>query len=590
MFVRPRSIILRPEIANFVRMKHNLSIYIILTLAVIVAGCSMNKTEAVLDDVESYIQERPDSALSVIRAIDTTTLCTPRLRAHYALLHAMALDKNWIDTTDVNVVMPAVEYYSRHKPGLYMAKALYYLGRIHFNGADYSEAIVSFIRAWAIAEQSDDIRLQSLICQAISDTYNCTYLFEEALPYSQEAYRLELLAKDSMLANATLYRIAQLKFNLSEYEEADSLYRHLISATPLHEQTRASILANYAHLLALYHKDFGKALCYYEESLSYGYGLPSYNHWGAYAYSLYHEGYSKRGKEVFTMMEKAGQGNEFAYEIWKSRAERFSGDATTAYDLLDDSFDKQTEGVMKTLRQSAIKAQRDYLSLQNDYLHGENRQRRIVNCLSITLLVSLLIIALLAIHYYRERLNRQNLNLIDTVQEVIALQGISDGMKERIQQMDEELSCLRESLDTRQKQLRGDHLRLTQDGFKELSDLCRAFYKNEGRPSQSNAVCTEVRRYMESLGIGNGRYSDLEKRVDGMFSQVMTHLRDEHPNHREKFYQIACYLFAGFKVRTIATLFHLDEKDIHQTKWRLKKDVETKETPHQHDFLTLLDG
>lgn len=80
----------------------------------LLASCASRQTAATLNDVETYIQSRPDSALATIRAIDTTTLTTRSLRAHYALLHAMALDKNWIDTTDVGVVMPAVEYYAKH--------------------------------------------------------------------------------------------------------------------------------------------------------------------------------------------------------------------------------------------------------------------------------------------------------------------------------------------------------------------------------------------------------------------------------------------------------------------------------------------
>ena len=80
----------------------------------LLASCASRRTAATLDDVETYIQFSPDSALAIIRTIDTTTLTTRSLRAHYALLHAMALDKNWIDTTDVGVVMPAVDYYAKH--------------------------------------------------------------------------------------------------------------------------------------------------------------------------------------------------------------------------------------------------------------------------------------------------------------------------------------------------------------------------------------------------------------------------------------------------------------------------------------------
>ena len=118
-------------------MRH-LSIPIIaLSLATFfLASCASRQTAATLNDIETYIQARPDSALATIRAIDTTMLTTRSLSAHYALLHAMALDKNWIDTTDVNVVMPAVEYYAKHGTADQKMKAYYYLGRIYENKGD----------------------------------------------------------------------------------------------------------------------------------------------------------------------------------------------------------------------------------------------------------------------------------------------------------------------------------------------------------------------------------------------------------------------------------------------------------------------
>ena len=62
--------------------------------AFLFASCACHKTAATLNDVGTYIKERPDSALATIRAIDTTTLTTPKLRAHYALLHAITLCLN----------------------------------------------------------------------------------------------------------------------------------------------------------------------------------------------------------------------------------------------------------------------------------------------------------------------------------------------------------------------------------------------------------------------------------------------------------------------------------------------------------------
>lgn len=49
---------------------------IVLLLAVILplSACGGRTTGMLLADVESYLQERPDSALSVLKAVDTTSL------------------------------------------------------------------------------------------------------------------------------------------------------------------------------------------------------------------------------------------------------------------------------------------------------------------------------------------------------------------------------------------------------------------------------------------------------------------------------------------------------------------------------------
>lgn len=57
-------------------------------IAIIFPSCANRQTADTLNDVETYIQDHPDSALATIRAIDTATLTARSIRAHYALLHA----------------------------------------------------------------------------------------------------------------------------------------------------------------------------------------------------------------------------------------------------------------------------------------------------------------------------------------------------------------------------------------------------------------------------------------------------------------------------------------------------------------------
>lgn len=103
--------------------------------------------------------EKVDSCLSVLRGMDTTSLSRPADKAGYALLHAMALDKNYIDTTDLSVIEPAVQYYTAwYRPG----KAdkfytWYYKGRIEENARKYDAALHSFLEAERVMGGTDDL-------------------------------------------------------------------------------------------------------------------------------------------------------------------------------------------------------------------------------------------------------------------------------------------------------------------------------------------------------------------------------------------------------------------------------------------------
>ena len=59
--------------------------------------------------VESFIEERPDSALTVLQGMNKEALSGKEEEAKHALLLSMALDKNVIDRTDFEVLQPAID-------------------------------------------------------------------------------------------------------------------------------------------------------------------------------------------------------------------------------------------------------------------------------------------------------------------------------------------------------------------------------------------------------------------------------------------------------------------------------------------------
>ena len=132
--------------------------YIYIFLFLIICGCSSDISHR-LYDVESFISERPDSALKIVESMDRSLLKTKKDRAHHALLYAMALDKNYIDVTDDSIARVAVDYYSKKGPEKYEARALYYLGLSYYYKGEYDKAILEFTKAEKVAERSDSLYL-----------------------------------------------------------------------------------------------------------------------------------------------------------------------------------------------------------------------------------------------------------------------------------------------------------------------------------------------------------------------------------------------------------------------------------------------
>ena len=187
---------------------------------VLSAGCSSWRISETLKDIESYIMERPDSALAVLDSMDRTHLTTDRNKAHHALLYAMALDKNFIDVDDDSLASVAVRYFSRKGPEKYHARSLYYLGLAYYYQGEYNKAIVEFTKAEAAAQRSDSLYL-GMTKSFQADTYARTYNDIEEQKCIYEAYNIFSKISERYYADVCRLRLVQSWLNFNQYEKAD---------------------------------------------------------------------------------------------------------------------------------------------------------------------------------------------------------------------------------------------------------------------------------------------------------------------------------------------------------------------------------
>ncbi len=120
------------------------------------AACSRPTAVAKLDAADSLMERRPDSALALLRRVDTLHLTSAHDRARYAMLLSMALDKNYIDLKDFRVLQPALNYYEDHGTPTEQLRTFYYQGCIYENVGDMSKALQTFLKALERGKESDD--------------------------------------------------------------------------------------------------------------------------------------------------------------------------------------------------------------------------------------------------------------------------------------------------------------------------------------------------------------------------------------------------------------------------------------------------
>lgn len=161
------------------------------------------ETERTLEDVASFIEERPDSALTILDTMDSFSLTTSALKARHSLLLAMARDKNYIDDTTDSIIAPAVSWYRRHGSADEKLLMNYYRGRIAMNAGDYETAMRWFADGSRFSEKAMNKVWSGRLCNAKFQVYQ--HLFDSSA------------AIDAALRSADYYAAAG---ELSRYYDA----------------------------------------------------------------------------------------------------------------------------------------------------------------------------------------------------------------------------------------------------------------------------------------------------------------------------------------------------------------------------------
>ena len=553
-------------------MKQRTLVFAVIALFPLLS-CGNRKVSAQLDDIESYIQERPDSALAAIEAIDTNSLNTRALAAKYSLLHAMALDKNYIDTTDLSIIESAVSYYMMHGSADRKMKSLYYRGRIHYNAKDYINAVLDYTKATEYLDDSDDY-YKALLYSAFSSAENRTYDYEEAIRYSEMARKIFTQMGLDNYANNITSNIARNYANLGQYGKADSLFSALLSSPDARSDIYAfaETESSYAYMLtSATNPDYEKARKCFEDALGLVGRLNTASQWGAYAKTLAATGDTK---SAYGILEQLKDGYEYEYTYWLSQVQSVSGNMSEAFKNLEEALSYSNKLIFNAFARSSSKVRSSYYEDQSSLLKIKTERLRLW-ILVMALSSIIIILSLFLIIRHRIRKSEEEKNHLLEIAETARMQVNSLTIRH-----ERERASVQE-----------EFFNLYKNQFQYFNSIGEAVLeaKKKKNKDSSGIVYRKAKQMVEEIykdDVGSARFESL---LNENMKDIMTHFREDFPDLSKAEYKFASYLFAGFSMKMICLLLNFQSIEAgYMRKSRFRKMIAESQSTNKDFYLNVM--
>ncbi len=227
----------------------------ILLLGLCLVSCNRHSEHwTTITDMERIIEERPDSVLNVLQAINTDELVGDEEPAKHALLLSMALDKNYIDKTSFEVLQPAIDYYEDNGSATDKLRTYFYQGRIYQNAGNDALAMECFVNAIYNGKESNDILTKARTYFAQSHIYYSLYEWDNFIEANKNS---ALLFKESGMINSYANCLNRIINGYTLKEEPDSAWPYIYQCKTLLQDMSISRLTEFYASYLTYLTNFG---------------------------------------------------------------------------------------------------------------------------------------------------------------------------------------------------------------------------------------------------------------------------------------------------------------------------------------------
>ena len=539
---------------------------LIVTLAAISCG-KINDAHNTLNDIDTFINERPDSALTILDSFDTSLLDNKSVWAHHSLLHAQAKDKCYIDETNDSLMTQVANYYEGKRDKEKLFKAYYYLGRIQYNAGDYAASMLSYTKAEQLIDKIDDEFIKGLLYAQLGMLHQKYYDYPRSLDaFNTAAKHYELARKTAHKYFAKL-NIGQVYQELKDYTVAEVLLSEVMSWS--------------------YENDFVQ-LC--QEALEFLITLYDETDQEAKISSLTNSVYADYCGSSLQMIqirafELSKQNNASSIDMlneadaylqhtvdtisnyyYKYRVHKQFGqykEALFNHEQMINVQDAQTSTVLK----------HPLLSIKNDYIQAENKYMQLKVKMHKTQKYFAIIILCISICcitiYFRLRIQEKNTEMLGYIE-------VATDLKKTLIEKCQEIESISNNLGVIGSELKTSEGYISEIFYKQyelLNKLTSTYYETHVCNKDMEAIYKQVSLEIERLSSDKKAISQLENFVNRYRRSIMNTIRTHLPDLTNMDYRLLCYLCAGFSAKAISIFTGDSTNNIYVKKSRIKDAI-----------------
>ena len=565
-------------------MRHYISIII---LALCLVACNRHsKHWETLSQVESYMDERPDSALAVLEHINISELKGKEERARYALLYTQAKDKNYIDETDLSLICEAQKYYKESDNVRYRFLSLYYYGRVLCNNSDFHKAIIAYTEAEALLEKLGDVYLSGLLYVQIGNIYRITHDYDKCLEAYKSAYNHYSKAKlDSHMAYSLL-DIGIAYWNLTDTAIAEEYFtQSLMMAKALNDEYLERIC--YENLFVLYDEIDENEKCTniafelnekFNSSLFSPVCLASMASYNAKIGD--YESIDKYLIEAWNGTQN--KSDSIALYFQSANIMKIIGNTDKALDYFEKGINLQNEELRYAMQQPIVSIQKDYFQNQaeyNSYRLKKNLQ------IYVTLSIIVFLILLIVFMYMRHRFLKKDLEISKYMDLASELQVSIRDKEAKISEFSERISVSEQTHISQIYEMSGHIAELFHKQYELLDKLSNTYYETHGCSKEKESIYEQVKSEINKFANDKKTMAQLERIVNTYKNNVMSHIREEIHSISERDIKLLCYIYAGFSAKSISIFVGETTGNILTRKYRLRNKIIRLNTPNAEIML-----